>query len=108
MDTGKLIEQFDLQKDVDAFVVARVAEKAQSKTNFHFSGGNHTSFCEIKGPHIPHVLSSYSTHHFGSQEHFCLGKEGEFQGGTLTIVRQSYSSGDAAWPGHVKGFWYIH
>lgn len=46
------------------------------KTNFKFIGSNHTCRCENKEPHIPHIIGSYNTVHYGELFNFCQGIEG--------------------------------
>lgn len=47
------------------------------KTNFKLIGSNKTFKCENNLPHIPHILGSYNTVHYGKLYEFCQGIEGD-------------------------------
>ena len=107
MKVESLIKQFNLEKEVEKFVKAKVKELAREKRHDFCFEGSHRD-CYDNQPHIPHVVDSYQTVVYGWLEKFCLGKEGPLEnGGYLHIVVESYSPGDAATPTRVRGYWFV-
>ena len=107
MRCQELISIFDMENDVEAFVKSKLKEIISEKHEFNFSGGNHTCFCSIKSPHIPHVKDQYRTVRYGYLEHFCLGQEGETPEGYLHIVIENCSLGDPMSPSRASGYWFL-
>ena len=104
----ELMEMFNLEDEVEQFVIKRVKElTAKERHDFRFRGGNHTFICDMEHPHIPHVIDHYHTVRYGSLEHFCLGKEGETPEGKLVIVVEDFWRGSPESPGYAKGYWFI-
>ena len=60
------------------------------KTNFKFIGSNKTCNCEINTPHIPHILGSYNTVHYGELYEFCEGIKGN---GIKIIITENLRGG---------------
>ena len=102
---------FNLEKEVENFVISKVKEIIKDKHTFSFRGGDRTFLCKIQEPHIPHVIYHYQTVRYRTLEGFCLGKEGEIEINgkkkKLVIVIERYSQGDAETPTYVKGFYFF-
>lgn len=76
------------------------------KKEFSFMGCNVS--CDEEKPHTPHVKSYYNTVCWGSLENFCIGKSGVLPDGReLKITITDSSSGNAAVPGHCRGYYEI-
>jgi len=104
----ELMQTFHLEEQVAAFVTAQVRELVADRHDFDFAGGNRTRFCDLKGPHPPHVLGTYDTVRHGRLEEFCLGRSGELPGqGTLRIVVTRQRAGSAEYPTIAEGYWFI-
>ena len=107
-DNTRLITMFDLDREVEAFVKARVRDLCgKHRHDFHFSGSNHTNICKIDQPHIPHIRSTYHTVRYGELDHFCTGKQGATPEGELVIVVEKSSPGSPEYPAKAHGYWFI-
>ena len=92
----------NVEKELTSLCAAKAANLAEA-VRFSFEGGNHTNYCQIREPHVPHLIDTYNTVRYGELDHFCTGKEGEIDGCHLTIVIAHRGAGSPEYPGNASG-----